>query len=243
MTVLYEDNHILAAIKPAGTLSQADGSDAPDMLTELKAYIKERDRKPGNVFMGLVHRLDRNVGGTMVFAKTSKGASRLSAELRGKRFYKAYAAVVSGQPEADDMLLENDLVKDEKQNLVREDAAEGRRSLLRVIRLAGNADGDKSLLLCMPITGRAHQIRVQLALAGLPILGDAKYGAGPAPSGKPEDMGLWSCHIIVKHPVRDEEMHFTSLPERRGVWKAFTEEELRRAEDILPERIKEWFTI
>ena len=112
ITILMEDNHLLAAVKPAGVLSQSDGSGAPDMLTLLKAWLKQRYDKPGNVFLGLVHRLDRPVGGVMVFGKTSKGASRLSAQIRERSFGKEYLAVVAGRPEAAEGTLRDRLYKD-----------------------------------------------------------------------------------------------------------------------------------
>ncbi len=242
MQILYEDNHIISVVKPSGVLSQADGGQVSDMVNLLKEDIKERYQKPGNVFVGLVHRLDRNVGGTMVFAKTSKGASRLSEELRNKRFYKAYFALAEGITSKKEMLLVNYLYKDEKNNIVRENKEKGKKSVLKVVKLAETkADGGRTLFLAMPITGRAHQIRAQLSMAGMPLAGDKKYGG--TPGNKPEDMGLWSCHVVVKHPVKDEMMHFTSKPEHKGVWTSFSETEFEKGMDIPPERIKEWFTI
>lgn len=245
MNILYEDNHLIAVIKPPGVLSQADGGDMVDMVNLLKEDIKERYQKPGNVFVGLVHRLDRNVGGTMVFAKTSKGASRLSASLRDKQFYKAYFALADGIMEASQLTLTNYLLKDEKQNKVMEtrNTAEGKLSVLKVIRLAVNHRTHQTLVLALPITGRSHQIRVQMALASLPLAGDAKYGFGMASSGRREDLGLWSCHVAVKHPVREEIMHFTSAPEREGVWNAFCKEDYEKGMNVPAERIVEWFTI
>ena len=243
MKILFEDTHIIAVEKPAGVLSQADGGDASDMVNLLKEDIKERYQKPGNVFVGLVHRLDRNVGGTMVFAKTSKGASRLSEELRNKRFYKAYFAVSEGLTSNTEMVLVNYLYKDEKKNIVRQDKEKGKKSVLKVIKLAETKEnGGRTLFMALPITGRAHQIRAQLSMAGLPLLGDGKYGKGLA--GKDaSDMGLWSCHVAVKHPVKDEVMHFTSIPENKGVWSSFPVDEYQKGAAFSSERIKEWFTI
>lgn len=244
MQILYEDNHIICVVKPSGVLSQDDGSGAADMVNLLKEDIKERYQKPGNVFVGLVHRLDRNVGGTMVFAKTSKGASRLSAELREKRFYKAYFALAAGTITDTEKILVNYLYKDEKNNIVRQDKDKGKKSILRVIKLAETREnGGRTLFLALPVTGRAHQIRAQLSMAGMPLLGDKKYGKGPAASGKAGDMGLWSCHVAVKHPVKDEVMHFTSVPENKGVWTTFPAEVYEKGAAYSAERIKEWFTI
>ncbi|MBE7056851.1 MAG: RluA family pseudouridine synthase [Ruminococcaceae bacterium] len=243
MQILYEDNHIISVVKPSGVLSQADGSNVPDMVNLLKEDIKERYEKPGNVFVGLVHRLDRNVGGTMVFAKTSKGASRLSAELRDKRFYKAYFALAQGLTSENEKVLVNYLYKDEKNNIVRQDKEKGKKSVLKVIRLAETKEnGGRTLFLALPITGRAHQIRAQLSMAGMPLLGDGKYGKGLV-GNDAADMGLWSCHVAVKHPVKDETMHFTSIPENKGVWSTFETSEYKKGAGISLERIKEWFTI
>ncbi len=244
MQILYEDNHIISVVKPSGVLSQDDGSGAADMVNLLKDDIKERYQKPGNVFVGLVHRLDRNVGGTMVFAKTSKGASRLSAELRNKRFYKAYFALAQGTTADKEKILVNYLYKDEKNNIVRQDREKGKKSILRVVKLAEKREnGGVTLFMAMPVTGRAHQIRAQLSMAGMPLLGDKKYGKGLAVSGRAEDMGLWSCHVAVKHPVKDEIMHFTSVPEHSGVWKTFPANVYEKGALFSAERIKEWFTI
>ncbi len=243
MDILYEDNHLIAVIKPPGILSQAENSDAEDMVSLLKKDIKERYQKPGNVFVGLVHRLDRNVGGTMVFARTSKGASRMSASLRDKQFYKAYFAVANGTMDSPQMTLQNYLYKDANRNIVREDSAKGKLSILKVIRLAVNDDAHKTLVLALPVTGRSHQIRAQMAFAGLPLEGDPKYGTGMAVSGRREDLGLWSCHVAVKHPVKDEMLHFTSAPEQKGVWSAFCEADYEKGLHVPTERIVEWFTI
>lgn len=234
---------MIAVVKPAGILSQADSSAGADMVNLLKRDIKERYQKPGNVFVGLVHRLDRNVGGTMVFARTSKGASRLSASLRDKQFYKAYFALAEGVLNEPQMTLKNCLYKEERQNKVTEDPDRGKLSVLKVIRLAVNARTHRSLVLALPITGRSHQIRAQMALAGFPLAGDPKYGSGTARSGRREDLGLWSCHVAVRHPVREEMMHFTSSPERKGVWADFCEEDYERGLNVPTERIIEWFTI
>lgn len=243
MNILYEDNHLIAVIKPPGILSQAENGETDDMVNLLKRDIKERYHKPGNVFAGLVHRLDRNVGGTMVFAKTSKGASRLSASLRNKQFYKGYFALAEGIMDKPQMTLEHYLYKEESRNKVREDRRIGKLSVLKAVRLAVNQKSGKTLVLALPITGRSHQIRVQMALAGLPLAGDSKYGTGIAESGRREDLGLWSCHVAVKHPVRDEMLHFTSMPELSGVWTAFCEEDYIKGMNVPAERIIEWFTI
>lgn len=204
--ILYEDNHLITVVKPAGILSQADRSGALDMLSLVASYLKERYQKPGNVFVGLVHRLDRNVGGTMLFAKTSKGASRISAQMRDGRFFKGYFAMTGKKlPETEGVLV-NHLWKDETRNQVFERPA-GKLSRLYYRYIGGG--GGYHLYFTIPITGRTHQIRAQFAFAGAPLVGDSKYGTA---SGKGEPVGLWSCVVSISHPVRGEEMVFTSIP-------------------------------
>ena len=216
--VLYEDNHIISVVKPRGILSQSDISGDEDLLSLLKKDIAERKNKPGDAFVGLVHRLDRNTGGTMVFAKTSKGASRLSEELRGGRFGKCYFALAEGNvPAEGGIILKNRLEKDEKANAVRE-SGNGRECLLFIKSLA-KKDG-YTLVAAVPITGRTHQIRAQLALFGYPLAGDKKYGA-KALNG--DFLGLWSAVVTVKHPVKDVRLVFESKPPREKFWKIFEE--------------------
>lgn len=243
INILYEDNHVIAVVKPPGILSQSDGSGAPDMVTLLKEDLKYRYKKPGNVYVGLVHRLDRNVGGTMLFAKTSKGASRLSESLRRKQFYKAYFAIAVGRIPETEMVLENCLLKDSRENKVYEDSAEGKPSVLRILRLAENTACGRTLVMALPITGRSHQIRAQMAMAGFPLEGDAKYGSGAFRRGRRQELGLWSCHAAVKHPVKETPLHVTSMPERQGIWKQFSFQDYRQGAEVPAERIIQWFTI
>ena len=217
--VIYEDNHVICVVKPAGILSQGDGSDAEDMLSIVKKDLALRGGKPGEAFAGLVHRLDRNTGGTMVFAKTSKGAARLSLELRENRFHKCYFALAEGVFDVKTpMILTDRLEKDEKNNTVRV-SKNGKESRLLIKTLA--ISGKYSLIAASPITGRTHQIRAQLANAGHPLAGDTKYGAGRAFDNF---LGLWSSVIEVRHPVRDAELVFFSTPGYVSRWKIFGEE-------------------
>ena len=174
--ILYEDNHLIVCVKPAGVLSQGDGSDAPDMLTILKKYIKQKYDKPGEVFLGLVHRLDRPVSGVMVFARTSKAASRLSEQIRSGMTDKYYRCIVEGLMEGEGKL-ENYILKDAKTNTVTiydKPAADAKHAVLEYI--AVKQHGGRTLVQIKLGTGRAHQIRAQLSHSGHPIAGDRKYG-------------------------------------------------------------------
>lgn len=172
--VLYEDNHCIAVFKPAGVLSQGDKTGDISLFDQVKMYLKEKYHKPGNVFLGLVHRLDRPACGIVLFAKTSKGASRLSEQFRDHQVEKTYQVIVAGKPSQNSGVLVNKLGKDEKLNKAKE-YADGQEARLHYEVLASN--GKHSLLKVKIDTGKFHQIRVQLALAGFPILGDLKYKA------------------------------------------------------------------
>ncbi len=167
LKVLYEDNHLIAVYKPAGILTQGDKSKDVCMMDMVKDYLKEKYHKPYNVFLGLLHRLDRQVSGIVLFAKTSKGASRLSEQFRSRKVEKIYHAVVLGEPKQDREKLVSFLKKNEKENI--------KRAELFYTVIASNKK--YSLLKIKPQTGRFHQIRIQLSSMGFPILGDIRYGA------------------------------------------------------------------
>lgn len=178
LNVLYEDNHLIVVEKPAGMLVQGDKTGDPCLMDEVKKYLKEKYKKPGNVFLGLVHRLDRPVGGVVLFAKTSKGASRLSAQFRERAVEKYYYAVVLGKMKEVNGTIVSFLKKDENKNIVevfdREVVGAKQAELFWEVEKAGA----KNTLLKIKLgTGRAHQIRAQLASVGYPVLGDVKYGA------------------------------------------------------------------
>ena len=176
--VLYEDNHLIAVLKPAGVLVQGDNSGDESLLETTKAYLKTKYGKPGNVFLGLIHRLDRNVSGIVLFAKTSKGASRLSEQFRLHTVEKIYHAWVEGSVERSTATLSHFLAHQEKNNKTKvydheTHGADYAELSWEVVERAT----DKTLLKIRLKTGRHHQIRAQLAHAGHPILGDVKYGA------------------------------------------------------------------
>ncbi|MCR5705199.1 MAG: RNA pseudouridine synthase [Acholeplasmatales bacterium] len=214
LNILYEDNHIIVCYKPRGILSQADGSNASDMLTILKQYIKEKYNKPGDVYLGLVHRLDRNTDGVMVFARTSKAASRLSDDIKNDRFHKKYLAVVEGRV-LGSLELRDMLYYDEAKKKAFIKRAQGSKEAILTYS-AIDYKNDKTLLDISLKTGRHHQIRCQLSNIGHPIVGDIKYGS----SIRLGDRYLLSAYsLTIIHPTKKEEMVFEYIPE--GDYKEF----------------------
>ncbi|MBR7553074.1 RluA family pseudouridine synthase [Allobacillus sp. GCM10007491] len=216
--ILYEDNHLLVVEKPVNIPVQEDQSKDKDLLTLLKEDIKIRHKKPGNVFLALVHRLDRPVGGAMVFAKTSKAASRLSDQLRRKAIERTYLAVVHGVPSKAKDQLEDYLVKDHRKNIVRTanpNEKEAKKAILHY-EVASEKKGF-SLLSVKLQTGRPHQIRVQLSSRGFPLYGDQKYGQRVNKPG--QQIALWSNKLVLEHPTTKEAMEFTSTPPYEYPWK------------------------
>ncbi len=198
-------------------LGTEGGHGDEDMLTMAKQYIKETYDKPGNVYLGLVHRLDRPVGGIMIFAKTSKAASRLSNQVREKVFKKKYLAVVDAKISQKQGTLEDYLYKDERNNtskVVDKDKKNAKLAKLDYQVLKYNEVKDLSLLEINLHTGRHHQIRVQLANFGHSIFGDQKYGT----RGKGKQIALWAYQLTIVHPITKEEMVFEDLPEPVGTW-------------------------
>ena len=217
LKVIYEDNHILVVEKPPNIPSQSDKTNDINMLTICKKYIKEKYNKPGNVYLGLVHRLDRPVGGIMIFAKTSKAASRLSNQVREKIFKKKYLAVVDGKPENKTGILEDYLYKDERNNIskvVNKDKKNAKYAKLEYELIVYDEVKNLSLLSINLYTGRHHQIRVQLSNFGHSIFGDQKYGT----RGKGKQIALWAYELEIEHPITKEKMTFKDLPENKGTW-------------------------
>lgn len=215
--VIYEDNHIIVVEKSPNIPSQGDKTGDIDMLTLVKQYIKEKHNKPGNVYLGLVHRLDRPVGGIMIFAKTSKSASRLSEQVRNKTFKKKYLAVVDGKIDKKCGSLEDYLYKDERTNtskVVNKDKKNAKLARLDYEVIAYNEVKNLSLLKIDLHTGRHHQIRVQLSNFKHSIFGDQKYGT----RGKGKQIALWAYELTIEHPTTKEMMTFKDLPESVGTW-------------------------
>ena len=213
MEILYEDNHLLVVIKPTYVLSQSDGSDTKDMLTILKKYLKEKYNKPGNVYLGLVHRLDKEVGGVMVFAKTSKAASRLSEQVRLHQFEKYYLAVVKGKVESN--TYKDKILREEYQSKIDEKGKEAILSFetLKVI-------DNNSLVKIKLLTGRHHQIRVQFSARGHYLLGDKRYGKkGEFP------LALYAYHLAFYHPITKEKLIFENFS-NAGYFSKFNVKEL-----------------
>lgn len=203
--ILFEDNHLLVVEKPVNLPVNADSSLDPDLLGLLKADLKQRYRKPGNVYLGLVHRLDRPVGGIMVFAKTSKAASRLSDQIRKREMAKTYLAVVIGKTEEQGSYIDR-LLKDTDKNIVRIDR-QGKEAVLDYVTLS-YLDG-LSLVRINLITGRSHQIRVQFAGHDHPLWGDQKYN----PQAKVgQQIALYADGLTFRHPVSNESLTFTLKP-------------------------------
>ena len=206
INIIYEDNHLLVVEKPINMPVQADDSHDLDLLTLLKADLKKRYHKPGNVYLGLVHRLDRPVGGIMVFAKTSKAASRLSEQVRTHQLKKEYYAIVLGKIEEKGHL-EDYLLKNEKKNIVTVHP-QGKHAILDFTRLQYTKD--MSLVKIQLKTGRSHQIRVQFSHHGYPLFGDQKYSQKAKPG---QQIALFSHAITFQHPTTKETLHFSlSLP-------------------------------
>ena len=218
LKVIYEDNHIIVVEKPVNIPSQGDKTGDIDMLSIIKDYLKEKYNKPGNVYLGLVHRLDRPVGGVMVFAKTSKAASRLSEEVRLKEFQKTYLVIVNGKMENKKGTLEDYLLKNERNNIskvVKENTKNSKLAILDYEVLKYDEEIDLSVLKINVHTGRHHQIRVQLSSRNHSIYGDQKYGG----RGHGKQITLWAYKLKIKHPTTKEIMEFTSIPSIDGSWK------------------------
>jgi 23S rRNA pseudouridine1911/1915/1917 synthase len=217
--ILFEDNHILVVVKPVNMPTQEDESGDLDLVNWLKRDLKERYNKPGNVFVGLVHRLDRPVGGVMVFAKTSKAASRLSDQVRTRKLRKVYRAVVHGTPDPKvKSRLTHYLLKDAKTNTVRavDASVSGAKEAILDYRVVDTGRGGLSLVEVDLFTGRPHQIRVQMSTLGHPLYGDQKYG--PHVNKPGQQIALWAVRLEFEHPTLRELISLESSPPDGHPW-------------------------
>lgn len=216
--IAYEDNHLLVVVKPPNLPTQADASGDADLFSLMKAYVKAAYAKPGAVYLGLVHRLDRPVGGLVALARTSKAAARLSAQVQARTLQRRYLAIVLGDP-PEDATLTDWLLKNEATNtvtVVPAGTSGAKEARLTLARLAAN-DG-LALIAITLHTGRSHQIRVQCAHAGFPLWGDARYG-----QGRPgQQIALWGAALGLLHPTGQAPLRFIAPPPvTTAPWAAF----------------------
>lgn len=220
MEVVYEDNHIIIVNKSCSEIVQGDKTGDKPLSEKVKEYLKDKYAKPGNVFCGVVHRLDRPVSGLVVFAKTSKALARLNNMFKDKEVKKTYWAIVADKPRNDEAVLEDYLVKNERQNksYAHPNPVQGSKKAILDYSVIGKSD--RYYLLEVHLhTGRHHQIRCQLANIGCPIRGDLKYGARRSnPDG---GISLHARHIEFVHPVSHITVSVTAPVPDEGVWKAF----------------------
>lgn len=222
LDVIYEDNHILVVVKPQNIPSQEDESLDENMVSLVQKYLKEKYQKPGNVYVGLVHRLDRPTGGVMVFAKTGKASARLTEQIKSQEMKKTYLAVVNGVVKEDSKELVNYLKKNNRTNTVQvvpELTTDAKKAVLTYQVLERK---EKVTLVAVRLkTGRSHQIRVQMKHIGHPIFGDVRYGGDILSKG--HNLALWAYKLEFKHPITKEQMTFTVYPPSDIIpWKIFT---------------------
>ncbi|WP_234571752.1 RluA family pseudouridine synthase [Rhodohalobacter sp. 614A] len=214
--ILFEDNHLLAVNKPAGILSQEDYTGNPDLLNLCKEYLKREYNKKGDAFLGLLHRLDKPVSGVMLFAKTSKAASRLSEQIRKRSVKKTYLALVEGIPPKNGML-QDFLLKDKKTNVVSVVSSKNKKAKkAELVYQTVETQKNLSLVRIALITGRPHQIRVQFANQGYPILNDKKYGS--------KGNGALSLHAVelaFEHPTLKKEIRIKAKTPLDLPWSSF----------------------
>ena len=218
LNIIFEDNHVIVVEKIVNIPSQGDKTGDEDMLSIIKKYIKEKYNKPGDVYLGLVHRLDRPVGGVMVFAKTSKSASRLSEQVRNKTMKKKYLVIADGKIEQAKGEWEDYLIKNERTNIskvVNKNIKNAKLAKLDYEIIKYDEIIDLSVVKVNLLTGRHHQIRVQFARRGHSIYGDQKYGT----RGKGKQICLWEYELRFIHPITKQEMFFRLFPKKEGSWK------------------------
>ena len=229
--ILFEDNHVIVAVKKPNQLTQSDATGDESLLDQIKSYVKETYNKPGEAYIGLVHRMDRPVGGLLVFARTSKAASRLSEQVRVHELNRQYVCVVEGDA-PDQFTYVDYLMKDEENNRVSVipsyRKAEGKEAILHGRTIARR--NGLSLVAIQLETGRAHQIRVQMQHHGYPLWGDNRYGNGK----RGQQIALWGFRLSFAHPISKEQMLFMAPTPEAKPW-LFFERELRGLESVWPQ--------
>ena len=221
MVVLYEDNHIIAVNKSSSEIVQGDKTGDKPLSEMVKSYIKEKYNKPGDVFLGVTHRLDRPVSGVVLFARTSKALTRLNDMFRNQEVGKTYWAIVQNRPEEPEGRLEHYLIRNEKQNKSYAYETEKPKSKKATLTYKLKASSDRYHLLEVRLeTGRHHQIRCQLAAIGCSIKGDLKYGA---PRSNPNGgISLHARTVEFIHPVSQEKIYIEApVPDEDNLWKSF----------------------
>ena len=232
-TILFEDNHVVVAVKPPNLLTQGDNTGDANLLDQVKEYIKEKYEKPGEAYIGLVHRMDRPVGGLLCFARTSKAASRLSEQVRTHELNRQYICLVEGDA-PDQFTYVDYLAKDVEKNMVTVVPAyrkieTGAKEAILHGRTISRRDG-LSLVAIQLETGRAHQIRVQMQHAGFPLWGDNRYGNGK----RGQQIALWGFRLSFAHPITKEQMLFIAPTPEEKPW-LFFEREIKGLENIWPQ--------
>jgi len=218
--VLYEDNHIIAINKKASEIVQGDKTGDIPMVEKLKAFLKKKYNKPGNVFAGTIHRIDRPVSGVVLFAKTSKGLAKMNELFRDDKIEKTYWAVVKNKPEKESDTLTHYLVKNQEKNKSFVSDISNKNALKSTLSYTIlNSSDNYYLLEVKPISGRHHQIRVQLAAIKCPIKGDLKYGFDR--SNKDASIHLHARKISFTHPVSAEKIEITAQVPNEALWKYF----------------------
>ncbi len=214
LNILYEDNHIIVVVKPYNVLSQGDSTGDVSIMDMIKDYIKVKYHKPGNVYLGLVHRLDRPVGGIMVFARSSKAASRLCKAFNEHKITKKYLAIVKGKVDSYGEFV--DFISKDKDGKAYV-CKDGKKAVLNYELVDYNKENDCSLVSVDLKTGRHHQIRIQFASRGHYLLGDQRYGILDN-----KQISLFSYYLSFKHPVSNEVLEFKVYPENKNYWTLFT---------------------
>lgn len=219
LNVLFEDNHLIAVYKKAGDLVQGDKTEDITLMDDIKAYLKQKYDKPGNVFLGLIHRIDRPVSGVVLYARTSKALERLNAQFKDRTVSKTYLAFVKDVPNPEEGELTHFLLKNNEQNKSKAFLKEksGAKQSTLTYKLLGISN-HKSLLEVVPFTGRHHQIRTQLSTIGHPIVGDLKYGY-PSPNKQEQSICLHAWKLAFDHPVTKQRILVKAPLPKTPDWK------------------------